>query len=134
MPLLHTPECRTNFFTIEQANPAGTGVITDRFVPNFPLVAYINVTINQNIWFTAGYVTLKFDVLQGGDLIYRRSWTGWTATDLPGRPATNFWLNFSFFRATDFTDGQRRGIFLFKPSIYFEMWGPGASYIPDELL
>jgi hypothetical protein len=131
MPVFHTPGCRITGLTMEQASPT-VGTNSVRFVPNYPLVLYVNFTIDPAIWFTAGYFIINFDAMQGGDRINRISWTGWTATNLPNRPATNFWLNWSFWRADHFTNGQRRGVFMYKPSVYFEMWGPGGSYIPDE--
>jgi hypothetical protein len=98
---------------------------------DFPVSMFINFTIDPQIWFTAGNFHINYDIFQNGARIFRHPESG-RIQDLPHRPATNFWVDWSVYRATDITNGDRIGVFSFRPSIYFDMWGPGGSYIPDE--
>jgi hypothetical protein len=61
----------------------------------------------------------------------RNSSWGWTASHLVGRPKTSLWIGQFFARPDEATKG-RKGIFIYRPSIEFDMWGPGLAYIPNE--
>jgi len=64
------------------------------------------------------------------DLVKNFRFSGWTATDLPRPTDYDIELTQTWDRAEDATGGP--GLFYFRPSILFTMWGSGHSHIPDE--
>jgi hypothetical protein len=131
MSFLHTPGCRITWTRVRQGARENILRVGDSVEFTF------GVSIDQLIWFQPGNFRMDFTILDGQNqtLVNQPTWRGWTATDLPAKPATSFWVQQFFWRAGDAT-GNLQGIFKFSPSIRFLIGAPipglGGPFVPDE--
>ena len=124
MSIFHTPKCRIHWTDVMQGNTHNQAVSTASFMLKF------DFSLDPSIWYTAGYFSADFAILQDDRRIGGAVFGGWTATDLPCRPAPELWLSYWWSRAANATN-QRSGLFIFRPTIRFTMWASGTP-IPGE--
>jgi hypothetical protein len=67
----------------------------------------------------------------GGQLIATWPVQGNTATDLGGRGSANIWVSQFFWRA-GWATYNHLGVFLYRPTIEFAIWGPGGTTLSHE--
>jgi hypothetical protein len=120
MSVYHSSLCRMAWTSVPAVVPSS----------QYLSVAF-GLTLDTGIWFTSGNFYINFNFFQAaGQLVRSTSWSGFIGTNLPGRPSGGIWLSYWWNRASDATGGS--GIFLFRPSIVFVLWGPGGSIITGE--
>jgi hypothetical protein len=131
MSFFHTSRCRITSTTVIQGSTPNVASSSQSF-----LVGY-NVTLDPGLWLISGYFTAKFTIIQDGQLVANHIWQGYTPTSLPGRPSStsvpsvSLFMNLFWGQAGWATNG-RKGVFLFQPSMQFQMWGAGGVRIPGE--
>ena len=109
-----------------QGNRANVAVWDQSFALSFGL------SLDPQIWLASGVFTIHHTVLRdGGELIGTWPVTGVTATDLGGRGSAGIWVS-QFFGRAGWATYNRLGVFLYRPTIEFVMWGPTGTPIPTE--
>jgi hypothetical protein len=88
MAFLHTPGCRITFMRVRQGARENILRVGESVEFTF------GVSIDPFIWFQPGNFRIDHTILDGQNqtLINQPTWRGWTATDLPAKPAANFWV------------------------------------------
>jgi hypothetical protein len=90
------------------------------------------LSLDTAIWSTFGTFEIDMAIYaDDGQNVGPPYWRGWTPTDLPGRNSSIIWLGWFWNQAQTATRG-RLGVFLFRPTIQFRLWGPGGTPIPGE--
>jgi NADH:ubiquinone oxidoreductase subunit len=124
MSAFHTPRYRITWTDVTQ------GSTHDLAFGNQSFAVWFGLSFDATIWFTAAYFRITHKIFQDGQLVKPPSWSGWIATDLRGRPNANIVI--SHFWSQDSNVHSVGGLFSYRPTIAFEMWGPGHSYIASE--
>ena len=121
MSIFHSPWCRITYTLVK-------GSTYDVVKSGQGIVFIFGIWIEPRIRVNAGYFSLSHQIFQNDQLIRTHSWTGWTATQLPGGYSSDFWVSVFFNKAVDATYG-RSGVFLYRPQVEFQ--GAGL-YIQSE--
>jgi hypothetical protein len=91
----------------------------------------MGVQIDPSIFQSPGYFSFNFDLFLNGERRGQR-WIGWIPTELP--TITLGWFSYTWRTAIELMGWGFYDVFLFRPSIRFNMGGkPGSKEpIPDE--
>lgn len=125
MSVFHTPRCQIRWTQVMQGSRANVAVANQSFALSFGL------SLDPQIWLSPGFFTIHHTVLEEGDIIATWPVQGSTQTDLGGRGSANIWVSQFFWTAATAT-GNRSGVFLYRPTIRFGIWGPGMTTITNE--
>lgn len=119
MTLTHTSRVQITSTSIV-SNAANPEVV----MADNPVVLYVNLHVDPSVRLPAGTFRLNFDIFKDSQLINRHTWSGWTSLEFPSWEYQ--WRSMFYPTGKTLTNSRYDGVFLYKPSIEFHMWGPGG--------
>src|SRR4051794_40187788 len=118
--IANSPSCSIRNSYVTQGN-LSTNSGANVFDRSQSMATWIDLNLAQFIWFTSGYFNFYSRIYSAnGSLVRVNPWTGWTASDLPGRPNPSILLSWFFSRADAAANGGV-GVFYFEPEVSFNM-------------